>query len=215
MVQKYRSYQSLTEPEELTIVRDRDDEYQVLRHVVLLLLLCMSMVVGFALCMWKLIMEEASGIYVELEFLDGALNFGQGFFVFAVFGLDAKLIILPFIKRWRKFWYGAENVVLPKVEDIPIETRQICEQFMTYHYEKCVQDLVRDRRWRMKRYRSVFCGNELVDWLILVGLAHDRGEAIKYGRHLLVGRIIRHTESEHHFFDLPYFYVLIPMELAF
>lgn len=69
-------------------------------------------------------------------------------------------------------------------------------------------------RWRMKRFRSVFCGNELVDWLILVGLAHDRGEAIKYGRHLLLGRIIRHVDNEHHFFDLAYFYSFIPLENA-
>ncbi|GAB6023980.1 hypothetical protein CHUAL_008706 [Chamberlinius hualienensis] len=211
-VKKYRSYQTLTEPEEMTIVRDRDDEYQVLRHVVLLLLLCLSMLVGFALCMWKLIMEEASGIYVELEFLDGALNFGQGLFVFIIFGLDAKLIVLPFIKWWRKFWYGAETILLPTIEELTPETRQICDQFMNYHYEKCIQDLVRDRRWRMKSYDSVFCGNELVDWLLIVGLAHDRSEAIKYGRHLLSGRIIRHAENQHHFFDLPYFYVFIALE---
>ena len=46
-----RSVHQLTEPEEVNIVRDRDDEYQMLRHVVLLLILCCSMfVVSQHLC---------------------------------------------------------------------------------------------------------------------------------------------------------------------
>jgi hypothetical protein len=44
-------------------------------------------------------MEQMSGIFVELSFLDASLNFGQSLFVFACFGLDAQLIVLPFIKR--------------------------------------------------------------------------------------------------------------------
>lgn len=44
-VQRY----ALTEPEETSIVRDRDDEFQMMRHVVLLLFLCGSMIVVSAL----------------------------------------------------------------------------------------------------------------------------------------------------------------------
>ncbi len=35
-------------------------------------------------------MENKSGLYLELVFLDGFLNFGQGIFTFALFGLDYK-----------------------------------------------------------------------------------------------------------------------------
>lgn len=66
-------------------------------------------------------------------------------------------------------------------------------------------DLIKNR-WRLKTYRSVFIGKELVDWLIRVGLAHDRSEALRYGRHLLDGRLIRHIRNEHHFHDRPFFY---------
>lgn len=54
---------------------------------------------GIALCVWTLVMEKISGIFIELSFLDASLNFGQSIFAFAVFGLDSELIILPFIKR--------------------------------------------------------------------------------------------------------------------
>ena len=67
-------------------------------------------------------------------------------------------------------------------------------------------------RWRLKTYRSVFIGKELVDWLVRVGLAHDRSEALRYGRHLLDGRLIRHIRSEHHFHDRPFFYTFQPDE---
>lgn len=46
LLEKYRNNRSqLTEPEEIGIVRDRDDEFQMLRHIILLLLLCGSMFV--------------------------------------------------------------------------------------------------------------------------------------------------------------------------
>ena len=61
-------------------------------------------------------------------------------------------------------------------------------------------------RWRLKKYRDVFLGTELVDWLILVGLAHDRSQALRYGRYLLSGRLIRHVANEYHFHDQPFFY---------
>ena len=41
-----RVSQQLTEPEECAIVRDRDDEFQIMRHVILLLALGCSMFVA-------------------------------------------------------------------------------------------------------------------------------------------------------------------------
>ncbi|XP_065582586.1 lysosomal cholesterol signaling protein-like isoform X2 [Artemia franciscana] len=194
------------EDPELRIVRDRDDEFQILRHVILLLLLCISMFVGLALCLWKLVMEEVTGIYLELLFLDGVLNFGQGFLVFIIFGLDTKLVIIPCLRRWRRWWYGGSRLASVPWDQLPTETRIVCEQFCTFHIEKCRRDLVRDRRWRLQWYTSVFLGPELVDWLIMVGLARDRAEAVRYGKHLLTGGIISHINQEHSFLDQPLFY---------
>ncbi|XP_021950434.1 integral membrane protein GPR155 isoform X2 [Folsomia candida] len=210
LLERYRQTNYLTEPEEIGIVRDRDDEFQMLRHIILLLLLCSSMFVGMALCIWTLIMEDVTGIYVELVFLDAALNFGQGFFTFMLFGLNTRMIVMPLNKWWRRIIYGEGAIRLPAWEELSTETREICHQFLTYHYEKCMQDIVRDRRWRMEEYWQVFCGNELVDWLLMVGLARDRIEAIKYGKHLLNGRVIRHIKNLHPFHDQPFFYTFSP-----
>jgi len=38
-----------------------------------------------------LIMEQLTGIYAELAFLDVALSFGQSLIAFAIFGLDPSL----------------------------------------------------------------------------------------------------------------------------
>jgi hypothetical protein len=35
-------------------------------------------------------MDGMSGIYIELVFLDGFLNFGQGLFAFAIFGFETR-----------------------------------------------------------------------------------------------------------------------------
>jgi len=91
-------------------------------------------------------MEEVSGIYVELVFLDAALNFGQSFFTFMLFGLNTKRIMMPLHKWWRRIFYGEGLVQVPRWEELTPETKQICEQFLTYHVEKCVQDIVRDRK---------------------------------------------------------------------
>ncbi|CAL4069876.1 unnamed protein product, partial [Meganyctiphanes norvegica] len=200
------SLNQLTDPEENGIVRDRDDEFQMMRHIVLLLFLCASMIVGFALCMWTLVTEDVNGVYVELVFLDIVLNFGQGFFTAAIFGLDTKLIVVPLIRRWRHFWYGASEIQLPPWDDLDSFTKQTCDQFSNYHMDKCIKDIVRDRKWRLKTLSSVFSGNDLIDWLLMVGLAYDRQDATKYGRRLLQGGIISHIDRLHHFHDQPLFY---------
>ncbi len=61
----------------------------------------------------------------------------------------------------------------------------------------------------LKTYKDVFLGTEFVDWLIEIGLANERHEAVEYGRRLLNGLIIEHAHKEHHFCDLPYFYQFV------
>ena len=51
-----------------------------------------------------------------------------------------------YVSRWRQFRQGAQSLVLPRWELLDPETRHICEQFYSYHMDKCTRDLVRDRR---------------------------------------------------------------------
>ncbi|XP_059478612.1 integral membrane protein GPR155 isoform X2 [Neocloeon triangulifer] len=189
-----------------------EDEAQTLKHVVLLLFLLCSMFVGIALCIWTLVMEKISGIFIELSFLDASLNFGQSIFAFAVFGLDSELIILPFVKRWRRFWFGSEALQLVPWNELSLETRQVCEQFRKHHLENCHRAIARNRRWRLQQFKQAFPGCELVDWLLSVGLAHDRVEALKYGRQLVEGRVLKHVAGHRHFMDGPFFYCFVLKE---
>ena len=81
---------------------------------------------------------------------------------------------------------------------------QLCYSFLylcyPFNFACCIF------RYRFRTYERVFCGTKLCDWLIKVGLCHDKAEAINYGRTLLIGQIICHVANEHHFHDMPYFY---------
>lgn len=203
-------------PEEDVIGSGRNrkvkDDYQTNRFILMLVLCQISMFMGLFLCTWRLFNKITSGTYVEVEFLDGVMNYGQGFIVFAIFGFDTRLIFLPCIKRWRKLVYGVEVVTLPDAEDLDDDTRHLCEQFRKYHKTNCFSSIVKDLKYRLKEYKQVFTGTDMCDWLIEVGLAHDRTEAIEYGRTLLTGHMISHVTNEHHFHDLPYFYHFIEDE---
>ncbi|XP_066995433.2 lysosomal cholesterol signaling protein isoform X2 [Anabrus simplex] len=186
------------EEEELEEVQN---EHQILRHLVLLILLVCSMFVGIAFSVWTLVMEEMSGIYVELAFLDASLNFGQSLIVFAVFGLDTKAVILPLVKRWRRFWYGSPTLKLPEWDDLDFETRHVCDQFVSHHLEKCNRDIARNKRWRLKQHNQVFTGTAMIDWLLKMGLAKDRADAVHYASLLLEGKVLKHVDEIHHFHD--------------
>ncbi|KAK9874359.1 hypothetical protein WA026_002709 [Henosepilachna vigintioctopunctata] len=185
---------------------------QIMRHMVLLILLLCSMFVGLALCVWTLFMKQnrMSGIYIELSFLDATLNFGQSIIIFGIFGLNTSEVAVPWIVKYcRQIWYGADTLNLPSWEELSNETKQVCEQFITHHLQNCKISIAADKRWRIKIYRDVFTGHQLIDWLITVGLARDRCEAVNYARHLVEGRILRHINSVYHFYDRNLLYTFV------
>ncbi|XP_052096043.1 integral membrane protein GPR155-like isoform X1 [Mytilus californianus] len=203
--------------------RNVKDDFQSNRFMLMLVLCQVSMFMGLFLCTWRLFNRVTTGTYVEVEFLDGVMNYGQGFIIFAIFGFDTRLIFLPCIKslvnfkrkllkRWRKLVYGVEIVTLPDSSELDEETMHLCEQFKKYHKNNCSKAIVKDLKYRLKEYKQVFTGTDMCDWLLEVGLAHDRGEAIEYGRFLVTGHIVSHVTKEHHFHDLPYFYNFIEEE---
>ena len=61
---------------------------------------------------------------------------------------------------------------------------------------------------QQKLYHDVFLGTELVDWLLVQGLAGGRRAAARYGRHLLDGGIIEHDDHQYTFHDRHFWYRL-------
>ncbi|XP_050968225.1 integral membrane protein GPR155 [Labeo rohita] len=120
------------------------EERQIARHVLLCLLLIVSMLANLSSCLWWLFSVDPGRLYLELQFFCAVANYGQGFVSFGIFGLDEHLIILPFKKRLAALCgFGQDES--PESAAVPEEIRLTCTQFVRYHKDQCVQDIVRNR----------------------------------------------------------------------
>lgn len=196
------------EPTECLLIQEEEErqqaaDRQVARHVLLCLLLTISLFANLSSCLWLLLNSVPGRLYVELLFFCAVANYGQGLISFALFGLDKHFIILPF-KRLYSLWIRRQQGQ-PRV-DLPEETRMTCTQFTKYHKEQCSHDIVRQRRCRKQTVVDCFLGSELVDWLLQVGLALDRGEALLYGVRLQEGGVLCHVNHQHGFQDSHLYY---------
>ncbi|XP_060683299.1 lysosomal cholesterol signaling protein isoform X1 [Hemiscyllium ocellatum] len=178
---------------------------QLARHVLLCLLLIVGLFANVSSCLWWLVNHEPGRLYVELQFFCIIFNFGQGFISFGIFGLDKHLIILSCKKRLEFLLHG-RNLGGQTDDPLTDDIRLTCQQFSQYHMGQCARDIVKARRCGAETFTDIFRGCDLVDWLIQVGLAHDRGEAVKYGDQLLEGGAIRHITNEYSFQDESLYY---------
>ncbi|NXJ11521.1 GP155 protein, partial [Odontophorus gujanensis] len=181
---------------------------QLARHVLLCLLLVVGLFANLSSCLWWLFNQEPGRLYVELQFFCAVFNFGQGFISFGIFGLDKHLIILPF-KRRLEFLWGGREASGHTDPTLPEEIRMTCQQFVHYHRDHCVKSIVKGRRCGAKISTGIFFGCDLVNWLIQVGLAYDRGEAVMYGDRLMKGGVIQHITNEFEFRDEYLYYRFI------
>ncbi|NWI84190.1 GP155 protein, partial [Dryoscopus gambensis] len=195
----------LAQEEQLLQTADK----QLARHVLLCLLLIVGLFANLSSCLWWLFNQEPGRLYVELQFFCAVFNFGQGFICFGIFGLDKHLIILPFKRRLQFFWGGREAAGHTDAS-VPEEIRMTCQQFVRYHRDHCVKSIVRGRRCGAKISTGIFFGCDLVNWLMQVGLASDRGEAVVYGDRLLKGGVVQHITNEFEFRDEYLYYRFIP-----
>uniref|UniRef100_A0A673VI87 G protein-coupled receptor 155 n=1 Tax=Suricata suricatta TaxID=37032 RepID=A0A673VI87_SURSU len=180
-------------------------DQQLARHVLLCLLLIIGLFANLSSCLWWLFNQEPGRLYVELQFFCAVFNFGQGFITFAIFGLDKHLIILPF-KRRLEFLWNNKDTADNRSSPVPEEIKMTCQQFIHYHRDLCIRNIVKERRCGAKTSTGTFCGCDLVNWLIEVGLASDRGEAVIYGDRLVQGGVIQHITNEYEFRDEYLFY---------
>ncbi|XP_020564947.1 integral membrane protein GPR155 isoform X2 [Oryzias latipes] len=120
------------------------DERQTVRHVLLCLLLNVCLLANLSSCLWWLFNEDPGRLYLELQFFCAVANYAQGFLSFGIFGLDRNLVLLPFKKRLLSMWRGREDEDLSPA-GVPEEVRLTCTQFVRYHKDQCVQDIVLTR----------------------------------------------------------------------
>lgn len=149
-------------------------------------------------------MEGMSGIYIELAFLEACLNFGQTILVAACFASDTDEFWTIIGKYWRKLFKTNRNQQLATVNNkLPTDTKTkyICDQFVRHHLGNCKSAIGSDRFAHSQLYREAFYGSTLVDWLLTVGLADDRREAVNYAGYLIDGGILHHINDVKRFYD--------------
>lgn len=184
-----------------------DAKYQILQHVILLILLCCSMFVGLFLSVGALVMEDMTGIYAMLAFLDVTLCFGQSFIILAIFGLQLRFEQLGcWIRRqWQKCCADTQ-LELPHEDALSDETREIRDQFKRCHLANCRSSIAVCRRRLLRVYKQVFTGSDFVNWTIETGLANSREQAVQYGKRLLESRVLFHVDGTQHFSDHNFLY---------
>uniref|UniRef100_A0A8C6L4K6 G protein-coupled receptor 155 n=1 Tax=Nothobranchius furzeri TaxID=105023 RepID=A0A8C6L4K6_NOTFU len=158
--------------------------------------------VNLSSCLWWLFNKDPGRLYLELQFFCAVANYGQGFLSFGIFGLDKHLITLPFMKRLLSQWQGREGEDLSP-SAVPEEVRLTCTQFVRYHKDQCVQDIVHTRRYDSCCGFHVFRGSDLVDWLVERGLCVGRTQAKLYAVRLLQGGVFHQLTGQHDFRDEP------------
>ncbi|CAL8109079.1 unnamed protein product [Calicophoron daubneyi] len=168
------------------------DEFQHQRHLLLLILLLTTMFFGICLCIWRLVQEAPSGVYLVLEFLDGTFCFGQGVILFIVFGLDIELITVllkQVIERCKCKWYRSEASAVEQPNLDQEATAGIVNQFVVCHLNRCSQAI--GRRVDDAEYGHVFTEASLKQWLLSAKLVKSECEATQYVHALEIGCAIR------------------------
>lgn len=160
----------------------------------------------------------ASGPRYEINFLDVVLNSSRGTVLFLCFGTDERLwltianALSPLGTSIRKFIFKTEKSDLRRCREWLLlsssEGSAHAEDFT-----RVVSMLARDRAelertltYGLRKYKKVFTGKSLVDWIVEQGIKGDRNSAEMLGRTLLLRGAFGHVKGEHHFYDEGYFY---------
>uniref|UniRef100_A0A672T2X0 G protein-coupled receptor 155 n=1 Tax=Sinocyclocheilus grahami TaxID=75366 RepID=A0A672T2X0_SINGR len=168
------------------------EERQIARHVLLCLLLIVSMLANLSSCLWWLFNADPGRLYLELQFFCAVANYGQGFVSFGIFGLDEHLIILPFKKRLAALCGFGEDES-PESAAVQEEIRLTCTQFVRYHKDQCVQDIV-------------------LHWLLCVGVAKTERRGLAFRTQLQKSGVLLHVT---HIYGFQFPVILLQMYLHF
>ena len=211
----YEEIQESVEPSSMmnvTNASQANECHELVHHFLLLLALLLSMIIGLTVTVGKIILEKPSGIFIELEFLDILLNYGQGVVTFLIFGFDANFVFSKITKLLRN---SEENYSyqfkLEQNEDIQATTKQICDQFICFHRDVCSNEILFKHKVNGETL-NVFLGKDLVNWVLSSGLASSRKNSEIYCRHLLLGHVIEHLTACQHFHDGPFIYKFCDLE---
>uniref|UniRef100_A0A8C7YEW8 G protein-coupled receptor 155b n=1 Tax=Oryzias sinensis TaxID=183150 RepID=A0A8C7YEW8_9TELE len=176
------------------------DERQTVRHVLLCLLLNVCLLANLSSCLWWLFNEDPGRLYLELQFFCAVANYAQtGLLASAMVCARDMWINFVFL-RLLSMWRGREDEDLSPA-GVPEEVRLTCTQFVRYHKDQCVQDIVLTRSPTMSQPQQLFQSSDLVNWLVERGLCSGRAEGELYGIRLQRGGVLRRLTGQQSFRD--------------
>jgi len=104
-------------------------------------------------------------------------------------------------RRWRLAMYDTEEV--SATSTVPLDQSLVA---MLQAMASPEAGLMKNFYWGGRRYLHVMKGSSMVDWMVSMGYASSRAEAVNFGQTLLEGGTIYHVTLEHNFHDKVYFY---------
>lgn len=71
---------------------------------------------GITYTAWRMMSKDESGLFIEIEFLDIAANYGQALVMLILFGLDPEEILVPAVRYIKQKWWviGVGNFLIVK-----------------------------------------------------------------------------------------------------
>ncbi|XP_050524359.1 integral membrane protein GPR155 isoform X2 [Daktulosphaira vitifoliae] len=171
-----------------------------IQHFILLVAQAVTMFVTFSVAIWR-IFGDTNGLYLELAYSEISLLKGQSIFTLLIYGFDYQMIWRPVARTWNKFWWGGIPIELPLWEELPYDTRKICDNFVSLHREKCLAEISHLTRWKLWKYKKTFTGAELITWLVDNNICQDRDDALNYAIKLWNGQVLRHLNCSECFQD--------------
>ncbi|VUZ39668.1 unnamed protein product [Hymenolepis diminuta] len=136
---------------------------------------------------------------IVLEFMDQTFNFGQGFFVFALYGSDVECMTKPIMKICSKMrervtiWFlgikrlkrqhgdiEAEGDGTPKVNLPARQTSnwRIAESFALRHLDICVAEITKPVVLKTRTVDRAFVFADFRDWLLNRNLCYNLEEVL-------------------------------------
>lgn len=158
------------------------EDKQIFQHTTLLITLSVSMTLSLTVCFWKIIMEKADGIFIELEFLDTIIGYSLGIVLLLIFGFN-KGLIHTISNKWKALRCCKKNT------ESDVSSSEICHEFIRKHARAFRMD-VKSLKTNHKDYFNVFCSSDLIQWLIENEAIKSADEAETYITSLQEGHII-------------------------
>nr|CDS22390.1 integral membrane protein GPR155 [Echinococcus granulosus] len=189
--------QSPTQGEDSESTADPNNkDGQIHRHFAVVGLNLVGMVFGMCGCLWRLLDLRISTTVIVLEFIDQVFNFGQGFLVFSLYGLDVECISKPLCSKFREritIWFlalkrprrhrteaesGGDEGLRVRIPTRQTSSWRIAESFALLHLDACVVEICKPVLLPTREVKRAFVLADFHEWLLKRNICSNLNEVL-------------------------------------